>query len=436
MSSAVLDAEPQTAVPRTGIQRQPAVPDPLPPKPKDARYHSFDFWRGAACLMLLSYHSIFYAERAWEMHDRSTWSAGSWAVRIIGWLWIGVPMFFVVSGYCIAGSVDSLRRKPCSLSSYFARRIRRIYPPLWIMLGLAVAFTATMNLIPSVAARCEQLPHLSTFPVMSWIGNITASESWLHQLSGAEQAVYLMPNTWTLCYEEQFYLVTGVILALSARRFFTAAGVITLLTLTARHAFRAAGLETQGFFFDGHWLMFAAGILVYRSVNYGDRRTRWSACGLLALCAVYAVFDRRTQTAHFERHLDEYLFVSSLFGIALIVFRSWDRPLANLKIAQPIAACGRMSYSIYLTHYLLVVVISCLFAMAGVTADSQVALLVVPVCLLVSLPPAWLFHRLVERRFMNTDPRSTQPRSSQSVAAPRSSSGEPLKASAVEPATL
>ena len=75
---------------------------------------------------------------------------------------------------------------------------------------------------------------------------------------------------------------------------------------------------------------------------------------------------------------------------------------------QPIASCGRMSYSIYLTHYLWVVSISCLFSLAGVRADLWVALLVVPSCLALSIPPAMLFHKFVERPFMNA-PGKTAP---------------------------
>ena len=36
-----------------------------------------------------------------------------------------------------------------------------------------------------------------------------------------------MANTWTLCYEEQFYLVTGLLLAFASRRFFSAAAIVT-----------------------------------------------------------------------------------------------------------------------------------------------------------------------------------------------------------------
>lgn len=387
-----------------------STPD-VPARPADTRYLSFDFWRGVACLMLLCYHSIFYADRAWSMHDRSTWTAGSIAIRVIGWLWIGVPMFFVVSGYCIAGSIDSLRRKPTSIREYFARRIRRIYPPLWIMLGIAITFTGLMSLFPALATKCEQLPRVTEYSIGTWIGNFTASEAWLHRLTGATEATYVMPNSWTLCYEEQFYAIAGLILVCGAKRLFSAAALVTVLTLVARHVFRAMGIDTHGFFIDGHWLLFAAGILVYHTVNYGSTKHKVAALGVLAASMVYGVLDRRMQTDHFQRHLDEYIFISSIFASALIVFRKWDRWLAELRVAKPIAACGRMSYSIYLTHYLLVVVLSCSLAMAGISTDGWVALLVVPFCIVAAMPPAALFHKYVEKRFMNAPAAKSKPSS-------------------------
>lgn len=213
--------------------------------------------------MLAAYHATFYADHTWQMHDRSTWSAGSWSLRLIGWLWVGVPIFFVISGYCIAASIDSLRRKPHSLRSYVRRRVRRIYPPLWIMLAIGVFFTLMIRELETVAAPCEQLPRLSEIPASSWIGNLTASESWLHRLTGQPGTSYVMPNTWTLCYEEQFYLVTGLLLAASASNFFRLTAFLTVATLLCRHLCRFHGIEIHGFFFDGNWLMFASGILAY-----------------------------------------------------------------------------------------------------------------------------------------------------------------------------
>src|SRR5690606_31907010 len=167
---------------------------PLPPKLKSARYYSLDIWRGVACLMLVLYHGTFYADRQWRTFDPDTWTLGAFAINAVGRLWIGVPMFFVVSGYCIGASVDSLRRRPYSLSNYFARRFRRIYPPLWAAYLVTIAFCLGVSQWPTMYAECEQLPKVADLPWITWLGNVTATESWLARFVGQEPR-YLMANT-------------------------------------------------------------------------------------------------------------------------------------------------------------------------------------------------------------------------------------------------
>jgi peptidoglycan/LPS O-acetylase OafA/YrhL len=372
----------------------------LPPKPANTRFQSLDLWRGAACIMLVLYHATFYGHYTFRMSDASTWSWAGLPLHLIRHCWVGVPIFFVISGYCIAASIDSLRRRPHSLRDYFIRRVRRIYPPLWYMCAIAVLFTWVMTQIPVIRAECTQLRDLSALSVWQWLGNLMAAESWRHNVGGGEPA-YLMGNTWTLCYEEQFYLVTGVLLAFFARRFFHVVAWLTVAVLVARHAGPWIGLASEGFFWDGHWVMFAAGILVYHSVNYAQRSRRWWTCGIFLVGMVYGVVERLLATDYFHRHLAEYLFIAFAFAGALMFLKRWDQAIASHRMLAPLRWCGQRSYSIYLTHYPLVVVTSCWLALGGLRSEWQVATIVVPACLLISLPGAILFYELVERRFMN-----------------------------------
>ncbi len=373
----------------------------LPPKPKNARFNTLDSVRGIACLMLVFYHAAFYAEYSWSTGDTSTWTLGGLAISLVSRLWMGVPMFFVVSGYCIAASVDSLRRRPHSLSNYFYRRFRRIYPPLWAGFGFAITITllvATSS--KTVFDRCLQLPRLSTFTISDWIGNFTAAASWLPKLFGGESN-YLLRNTWTLCYEEQFYVVTGLILLFSARRFFLSAYLIAAVTLLVRHGCRIAGVPINGFFFDGHWLMFAAGILLYQWINYLNGKSAWLAFGAFGMAAIYGLSDRILAVNQHDRHTGEYILVAAAFAIFLAAIKRWDNQISQHWLLAPFRWCGKISYSIYLTHFPITVLIACLLGMAGIRRDGYVFLVTIPVCILLSLPASWLFYQMVERHFVN-----------------------------------
>ena len=80
----------------------------LLPAPRAPRYESLTIWRGVACLCVVVYHSIFAGYGlTFEGHG------GFWAglFEICQRLWIGVPFFFVISGYCVTASADALRRR-------------------------------------------------------------------------------------------------------------------------------------------------------------------------------------------------------------------------------------------------------------------------------------------------------------------------------------
>ncbi len=173
-------------------------PSGLPPKPSNARYLSLDACRGAACLLLVMFHATFFADASFKLDQRDTWTIASVIMRIVRLAWAGVPIFFVVSGYCIAASMDSMRRKPFTLWSYFSRRIRRIYPPLWTMLILGTIFVIVLGAFGLIEPKNEHLPHLEQFAPSNWIGNFSASEWWLHRVIGGDRHM-LMTNTWTLC---------------------------------------------------------------------------------------------------------------------------------------------------------------------------------------------------------------------------------------------
>jgi peptidoglycan/LPS O-acetylase OafA/YrhL len=385
---------------RGGENIKEGRPAPLAEKPRNTRYQSLDLWRGAACLMLLVYHATFYADLTFHIGDTSSWSLAGVPLYLIRKCWVGVPIFFVISGYCIAASIDSLRRRDHSLWDYFVRRVRRIYPPLWIMCVITVAFTALMQRVPDVAQHCEQLPRLSEFSVWQWFGNFAAAETWRHNVVGGKPT-YLMPNTWTLCYEEQFYLVTGLLLAFASRQFFRMSALVTLGVLGLKHVLRTLGVPQVGFFWDGHWIMFATGILTYHALMYQTSRQRVMTWILLIAGMVYGVVDRILAADPVQKHLAEYVFVSCLFGIVLVILKRWDQAMVRNWVALPFVWCGKISYSIYLTHFPLVVVVSSLMALWGLKSELAVATIVVPFCVALSLPVAWLFHLAVERRFMN-----------------------------------
>src|SRR5947209_8469455 len=115
------------------------------PVPRCPRYLSLDIWRGLACLLVLVHHSTFYKATGANFKGLLA-TASAWLETVAARLWIGVPLFFVISGYCIAATADSSRRRPHAIGNYFIRRFRRIYPPYWILLALTIAVVLLIDL--------------------------------------------------------------------------------------------------------------------------------------------------------------------------------------------------------------------------------------------------------------------------------------------------
>jgi hypothetical protein len=225
---------------KNGLMRLESIPEPRCPK-----YPSLDIWRGVACLKVVIYHSTYFACRDAEAAN----DAGSSIIAATGHLWVGVPIFFVISGYCISATADSSRRRRNSAKSYFLRRFRRIYPPYWAAALVYLAFilaAAPMTDRKTSGHVNWGIPSPFEFSVSQLIGNTALIESWRNHVAGSPQK-YFIEQSWTLCYEEQFYAVTGLILLMAPRRYFSAAALITILSIAARlFARRKANLGVSG----------------------------------------------------------------------------------------------------------------------------------------------------------------------------------------------
>jgi peptidoglycan/LPS O-acetylase OafA/YrhL len=158
---------------------------------------------------------------------------------------------------------------------------------------------------------------------------------------------------------------------------------------------RRLDVRLDGFFFDGYWLIFAAGILLYRQLNYGGRLGLVLTWGLLGLGAAYS-FRRLPRFST----LDEFLLTGFIFAGVLLVLHAYDRRLESSRALAPIRFLGTICYSLYLSHAVVVRSISTMFWDAGVTDPLVTALVVVPLCVVVAIAVGAGFHMLVERHFM------------------------------------
>lgn len=309
-----------------------AIASTIPSRPNVAtaalwgpRYSMVDAWRGLASLGVVIAHLGFNV-RLKLAHAC-------------------VMIFFVISGYCISAATDSCRRNKVGPSGYMWRRVRRIYPPYFFALCLFIA-TRVVKLRQGMGNQ------LST-SVVAWIQNLTMTQ-WLsllaHPTSYAHQnSTLFVAGFWSLNYEEQLYIVMGLLMvgAIYLRKSMLP-GILLLLIPAFVWNLRNPS-RSYGFFLD-YWIAFALGTLVfYRLCKLADARGRAAVDLGIFLLLVFSLYA--DATTHFgQRSVYFEWIVTSFFALLLVCLRSLDDKFKASILGTVLGGFGLISYSLYLTH--------------------------------------------------------------------------------------
>jgi len=285
-----------------------------------------DSWRGLAATGVVCYH----------LELKAPFDLGQ----------LCVLAFFVISGYCIAANVESCRRKQIGLGTYLFRRLRRIYPPYF----LSICYFLATRLLKLHLALGNQL---SRSPII-WIQNLTMTQ-WLTLLRHPMPCAYLNPSLfvagyWSLNYEEQFYLVMGLMMVVASARGRSLALSVVGLMIPALVWNLLHPAKFYGVFLE-YWIAFAVGSLVYiRLCSLQTPRGRFTVdVGLLflllfALACHWNFIGVQTGSV--------YLIwaITSCFALCLIYLRPWDDRFKRTWLGRFLNRLGLISYSVYLTH--------------------------------------------------------------------------------------
>lgn len=343
--------------------------------------------------------------------------------RIFARFDVGVPIFFVLSGFLLSRPLflAARERRPAPrTAAYLWRRALRILPAYWL----------------TVAAALLLLPQNDGAGPGTWLRQLT-----LTQVYGAGHLREGLSHTWSLSTELAFYLVlplVGGALVRLARvrperpaRVLVALAVLTVLALAWIVFIRSSDLLSGGA--PDLWLpsfggWFAAGMLL-AVLSVADRDWRpvrvasdlgaslatcWAAAGALFWIATGPIAGPTTlepPTAS-EAVLKNVLYLGvALLLVLPLVFgdqrSGWVRPL----LASPTARyLGEISYGLFLVH---VVVLAGGYALLGLVQFTGDLPTVATVTWLVSVGLAAAIYRLVERpvrRWRNLVPDQSAPR--------------------------
>jgi len=256
-----------------------------------------------------------------------------------------VMVFFVISGYCISAATESCRRNKIGPSGYMWRRVRRIYPPYFF----AVCLFAATRVVKLREGNGNQL----STSVIAWIQNLTLTQ-WLsllaHPTSYAHQnSTLFVAGFWSLNYEEQFYIVMGLLMVGTIYlKKSMLAGIVFLLIPAFVWNLRYPS-RSYGFFLE-YWVAFCLGALVfYRLCKITDTRGRAAVDLGILLLLLFSLYSNAT--THFgQRSVYYEWIVTSSFALVLVCLRSLDGKFKASILGSVLGGFGLISYSLYLTH--------------------------------------------------------------------------------------
>jgi len=180
---------------------------------------------------------------------------------------LGVPLFFVISGYVITASAESIRRRALSPSAFVKARLRRIYPPFWASILVVCAAPYLIEAVSAIKTGhyLRPSPAFLSLSPLEWLQLCTLSKVFTSQ-DGDLQGAFNMVNSvyWTLAIEIQFYLI--VYAALFTRTGFRP--ILAVVTVASLAVIWIPPDLNPGLFIF-FWPMFAVGIALYYVNAYG-----------------------------------------------------------------------------------------------------------------------------------------------------------------------
>jgi peptidoglycan/LPS O-acetylase OafA/YrhL len=358
-----------------------------------ARYSSLDAWRGVVCLLIIGYHSsLVYVSLAGPPEGAFAVSADA-LLRAATFGNVRVPLFFVISGYCIAAAAEVVRQRRRSVSQYFIRRFHRIYPVYWAVVLASIAFFVLVDVAwwpRLLSSEPWSQPRPWWYSSWQWVGNLTLTETWREHVIGGPRG-HFPGQAWTLCYEEQFYAVVGVLLVVSRRYFFAGVSAVSLFTVAVAFVGSAVGWPIAGFFFDGTWLTFASGVLVYWVSTYAPHSRARLASSALLLGAAAA-----TPWMPIPGGTEAFA-----FSTLLVWLHPFDERITAHPVSKPLGWCGQMCYSLYLVHQLIVKAVSKALWNLGLESAVGTLLVTLPLCFAASIVAGRACYLAIERYFVN-----------------------------------
>jgi peptidoglycan/LPS O-acetylase OafA/YrhL len=309
------------------------------------RIASAEGLRGLAFLLVYAYHARSFGPEPGDFHLAWLYDFAT------GQGWIGVDLFYVLSGFLITGTIFRGMEDRNWVRRFYLRRALRIVP-LYFAVLLGALFVAP--LLFRWTAPIAAVPRAN----IAWY--MTFTHNWLNlRDDGWPGGDFLIGHLWSLAVEEQFYLVWPLVVAVMARRWLgsLAAGIILAVPLIRLL------MILHGWNYDVIYALticradaLATGAMIAFLASRNrlpSPRTAWAIA--LSGAILFVVSSRMIQRlggSPMALHLQSASFTWSIALWSGLLIAALKRgPLAQVLSFMPLRFVGFHSYSLYLVSY-------------------------------------------------------------------------------------
>lgn len=302
---------------------------------------------------------------------------------------VGVDIFFVISGYLITGIIHGeVAQRRFHLRHFYARRVLRLFPALASML-------ATLLVVGLMVLSPEELSLLGTHVAASaaFVINfiLVGEHGYFDLASGLKPLLHM----WSLGVEEQFYLVWPLILLVAVRFRVAPIALSAVFLISLYLNLSRIDREAVAVFFLPQfraWEFAAGGLLALSTVSSKwpeAFRSRWLAeasvvLGLGLICASAFLLDARDLYPGWRA-------IPPVLGAVLLLAAGNRSRLAEGVLSNPGSLyLGRISYPLYLWHWPVIALLTIL----GGPPSQTTSLLALPMAVLLAMAT----YHLVEAR--------------------------------------
>lgn len=261
--------------------------------------------------------------------------------------YIGVDIFFVISGYLITRMILN-QGDAFSFKEFYLRRIYRLTPALLVTLGATTVagwwILGPLEYVELAKAAIFAAVGLSNFYFVGAVDYFNA-DSYSH----------LLLHAWSLGLEEQFYLLWPAFLLLTRHSsivFLIAISVVGLGSFLAVGLVRAEAPQFVFYLMPFRIFEFAIGasvvlLMPHRTKIYSTLRLLSSCIAIIVLFICFSSFNEQTPWP------SAWSIIPCL-ATAILIVNGDQSPVQNILASGSAVFLGRISYSLYLVHWPLI----------------------------------------------------------------------------------